>query len=81
MATPSWATRQKFTFWIIHMPAWACDDVVGNVVDGDQIDDTEDVDEVDDDDNIDGIEDVDDVGYESQNLCVQSPCRAVNCLH
>ena len=55
------------------------DDDVGNVVDGDQIDDTEDVDEVDDDDNIDGIED--DVGYESQNLCVQSPCRAVNCLH
>ena len=54
------------------------DDDVGNVVDGDQIDDTEDVDEVDDDDNIDGIEDV---GYESQNLCVQSPCRAVNCLH
>ena len=50
-------------------------------VDGDQIDDTEDVDEVDDDDNIDGIEDVDDVGYESQNLCVQSPCRADNCLH
>ena len=57
------------------------DDDVGNVVDGDQIVDTEDVDEVDDDDNIDGIEDVDDVGYESQNLCVQSPCRAVNCLH
>ena len=57
------------------------DDDVGNVVDGDQIDDTEDVGEVDDDDNIDGIEDVDDVGYESQNLCVQSPCRAVNCLH
>ena len=55
------------------------DDDVGNVVDGDQIDDTEDVDEVDDDDNIDGIED--DVGYESQNHCVQSPCRAVNCLH
>ena len=47
-------------------------------VDGDQIDDTEDVDEVDDDDNIDGIEDV---GYESQNLCVQSPWRAANCLH
>ena len=54
------------------------DDDVGNVVDGDQIDDTEDVDEVDDDDNIDGIEDV---GYESQNLCVQIPFRAVNCLH
>ena len=54
------------------------DDDVGNVVDGDQIDDTEDVDEVDDDDNIDGIEDV---GYESQNLCVQSPWRAANCLH